>query len=77
MIVGKSSWLRLMVGECRAAEKAGAVGCKLLYPNQMVADDPFYNLHFSRAGGAYRELRVVPPDDVRRWPAPYLPAEGA
>lgn len=32
-----------------------------------LAEDPFYNMHFSRAGGAYRELRVVPPDEVRRF----------
>jgi len=36
MIVGKSSWLRLMAGECRADEKVGAVGCKLLYLNKTV-----------------------------------------
>jgi GT2 family glycosyltransferase len=26
-----------------------------------LAGDPFYNIHFSRTGGVYRELRVVPP----------------
>ena len=34
---------------------------------ELLANDPFYNMHFSRAGGVYRELRVVRPDAV---PAP-------
>ena len=28
--------------------------------------DPFYNPHFSREGGVYRDLRVIDPADVRR-----------
>ncbi len=31
--------------------------------------DPFYNQHFSRDGGVYRELRVLRPEDVRAVPA--------
>jgi hypothetical protein len=26
-------------------------------------DDPFYNRHFSRDGGIYRDLRVLAPED--------------
>jgi len=30
----------------------------------VLANDPFYNRHFSREGGVYRELRVLAPGDV-------------
>jgi hypothetical protein len=36
VLVSQSSWLRLIMDECRADEKVGAVGCKLFYPNGMV-----------------------------------------
>jgi GT2 family glycosyltransferase len=32
----------------------------------LLADDPFYNIHFSRAGGVYRELCVVRPNGEKR-----------
>jgi O-antigen biosynthesis protein len=36
VLISQSSWLRLMVDECRADEKVGAVGCKLFYSNGTV-----------------------------------------
>jgi hypothetical protein len=36
VLVSQSSWLRLMVDECRADEKVGAVGCKLFYSDGTV-----------------------------------------
>lgn len=32
----------------------------------VLAHDPFYNPHFSREGGVYKELRLLTPDDVKR-----------
>ncbi len=34
----------------------------------VLADDPFYNIHFSRAGGVYRALHVVRPHEEKAGP---------
>jgi GT2 family glycosyltransferase len=36
---------------------------RLRYPN-VLPFDPFYNRHFSREGGVYRELRLLGPQDT-------------
>jgi GT2 family glycosyltransferase len=35
--------------------------------------DPFYNRHFSRDGGIYRDLRVLAPDDEKPLLGPKVP----